>query len=110
MHFLCLFHKMLKRMEVMMKKLANWICQNKNKILIVTLILFVLSLVGMKLTKVNYDILVYLPEEIETVQGQNILTEEFGMGAYTVVLAQNLSSKEILAIEEQFKNIEGVFL
>lgn len=91
-----------------MKKLANWICQNKNKILIVTLILFVLSLVGMKLTKVNYDILVYLPEEIETVEGQNILTEEFGMGAYTVVLAKNLSSKEILAIEEQFKNIDGV--
>ena len=91
-----------------MKKLAEHICKNKNKILIVSLILMVISFIGMKLTKINYDILVYLPEEIETVKGQNILTDEFGMGAYTVVLAENLPSKDILALEEKFKNIDGV--
>lgn len=91
-----------------MKKLAEWICKNKNKILLVSLVLTVLSFIGMKLTKINYDILVYLPEEIETVEGQNILTDEFGMGAYTVVLAENLPSKEIISLENQFKNIEGV--
>ncbi len=91
-----------------MKKLANKICQNKNKILIVSLLLMVLSFIGMHMTKINYDILVYLPEEIETVEGQNILTDEFGMGAYTVVLAENIPSKEILALEEKFKAIDGV--
>lgn len=91
-----------------MKKLAEHICKNKNKILIVSLVLVVISFIGMKLTKINYDILVYLPEEIETVKGQNILTDEFGMGAYTIVLAENLPSKDILALEEKFKNIEGV--
>lgn len=91
-----------------MKKLAEHICKNKNKILIVSLILMVISFIGMKLTKINYDILVYLPEEIETVKGQNILTDEFGMGAYTIVLAENLPSKDILALEENFKNIDGV--
>lgn len=91
-----------------MKKLAERICKNKNKIIIVSLILMVLSFIGMQLTKINYDILVYLPEEIETVKGQNILTDEFGMGAYTVVLAENLPSKELLSLEEKYKNIEGV--
>lgn len=91
-----------------MKKLAEKICKRKNTILIVSLILMVLSLIGMKLTKINYDILVYLPEEIETIQGQNILTDEFEMGAYTVVLAENLPSKEILSLEKKFKAIDGV--
>ena len=91
-----------------MEKFAKKICENKNIILIITGILFLLSIVGIKLTKINYDILVYLPEEIETVQGQNILTNDFGMGAYSVVLADNLSSKEILNLEEEFRNIKGV--
>ena len=91
-----------------MEKFAKKICENKNIILIITGILFLLSIVGIKLTKINYDILVYLPKEIETVQGQNILTNDFGMGAYSVVLADNLSSKEILNLEEEFKKIEGV--
>ena len=91
-----------------MEKFAKKICENKNIILIITGILFLLSIVGIKLTKINYDILVYLPKEIETVRGQNILTNDFGMGAYSVVLADNLSSKEILNLEEEFKKIEGV--
>ena len=91
-----------------MEKFAKKICENKNIILIITGILFLLSIVGIKLTKINYDILVYLPKEIETVQGQNILTNDFGMGAYSVVLADNLSSKEILNLEEEFRNIKGV--
>jgi len=91
-----------------MKKIAQKICDCKNIILIITIILFILSLIGNKLTNINYDILVYLPDEIETVQGQNILTEDFGMGAYTVVITENLSSKEILELEEKYKNIEGI--
>ena len=91
-----------------MEKFAKKICENKNIILIITGILFLLSIVGIKLTKINYDILVYLPKEIETVRGQNILTDDFGMGAYSVVLADNLNSKEILNLEEEFRNIKGV--
>ena len=49
-----------------------------------------------------------MPKEIETVRGQNILTNDFGMGAYSVVLADNLNSKEILNLEEEFRNIKGV--
>lgn len=91
-----------------MKKLAENICNKKNKILIVSLFLMAFSFIGMKLTNINYDILVYLPKEIETIKGQNILTDEFGMGAYTVVLAEDLPSKDILSLEEKFRNIESV--
>lgn len=91
-----------------MKTLAEKICKRKNTILLISLILMVLSFVGIKLTKINYDILVYLPEEIETVKGQKLLTDEFGMGAYTVVLSKNIPSKEILSLEEKFQKIDGV--
>ena len=91
-----------------MNKFAKQICKHKNIILIITAVLFVLSFVGMKLTKINYDILVYLPEDIETVQGQNILTNDFGMGSYSVVITENMNSKELLKLEEEFKKIDGV--
>lgn len=91
-----------------MKKFANKICEHKNLILIITGILMVLSFIGMNLTKVNYDILVYLPEDIETIKGQNILTDDFEMGSYSIAVAKNMSSKEIMNIEDKIKNVKGV--
>lgn len=60
-----------------MKKFSEFICKNKSVVLIISSILLLLSLIGIKLTKVNYDILVYLPSDIETMKGQDILTEDF---------------------------------
>lgn len=91
-----------------MKKIADNICKHKTLVLIITSILFLLSLIGTYLTKINYDILVYLPSDIETVKGQNILTEDFNMGSYAFVLTDNMSSKDILQLEENIKNINGV--
>ena len=87
-----------------MKKFANKICEHKNLILIITGILMALSFIGMNLTKVNYDILVYLPED----KGQNILTDDFEMGSYSIAVAKNMSSKEIMNIEDKIKNVKGV--
>ena len=91
-----------------MKKIAQKICENKILILIISGILLVLSFVGMNLTKINYDILVYLPDDIETIKGQNILTDDFEMGAYSVAIIDNLSSKDILELENNIKKIDGV--
>ena len=91
-----------------MKKFANKICEKKILILIISLILLVLSFIGMKLTKVNYDILVYLPSDIETIKGQNILTDEFDMGSYSTVVVSNLSSKDIIKLEDKIKDVDGV--
>ncbi len=91
-----------------MKKIADFICKHKSIILIITVVLFVLSLIGMKLTSINYDILVYLPEDIETVKGQNILKDDFNMGAYSIVIADNITGKDLLKLEDKIKDIDGV--
>lgn len=91
-----------------MKKFANYICNNKITILVLTGVLFFFSIIGYILTGINYDILVYLPTDIETVEGQNILTDEFNMGAYTVVITKNLNSNQIANLEKEYLKIEGV--
>ena len=91
-----------------MTKIAQKICENKIMILIISAVLLVLSFIGMSLTKINYDILVYLPDDIETIKGQNILTDDFGMGAYSVAIIENMSSKDILELEKQIKDVDGV--
>ena len=91
-----------------MKKSADFICKHKSIILIITVILFILSIIGMKLTSINYDILVYLPEDIETVKGQNILKDDFNMGAYSIVIMDNATSKDLLKLENKIKDIDGV--
>ena len=91
-----------------MNKFSERIIKNKNLILIVSSILLVLSFIGYKLTKVNYDILVYLPEDIETIKGQNILTNNFDMGSYSIVLVSDMSSKDILELENKISNVDGV--
>ena len=91
-----------------MDKLAEKICKHKKLILVISGILLVLSFIGNFLTKVNYDILVYLPKDIETIKGQDILTDDFDMGSYSVAVAENLSNKQILDLEKKIKNVKGV--
>lgn len=91
-----------------MKKFGKFICKNKNLVVLVSLVLLVLSFIGMNLTKVNYDILVYLPDEIETIQGQNELTDSFKMGGYSIAIIENMKSKDILELEDDIRNVDGV--
>ena len=87
---------------------ARKICKNKTLILIIAILLLIPSFLGMKATRVNYDILVYLPENIETMQGQNILQNNFNMGSYSIVLLDNMKTKDIKKLEEKFRNIDNV--
>lgn len=91
-----------------MKKISKFIINNKTKVLIISCIFLVLSFIGMKLTAINYNILVYLPSEIDTIKGQDILTDEFNMGSYSIVVAENLSPKEILNLKDKITKVEGV--
>ena len=68
LNILFFWNRIIKRGGYIMKKSADFICKHKSIILIITVILFILSIIGMKLTSINYDILVYLPEDIETVK------------------------------------------
>ena len=78
-----------------MHKLGKAICKHKRLILIIALLLLIPSVIGMKATRINYDILVYLPDDIETIRGENILSDDFDMGAFSVVLLDDMKIKDI---------------
>ncbi len=91
-----------------MKKFAKFICEHKNLIIGFSVVLFVLSLIGNALTHINYDILVYLPDNIDTIKGQNILTDDFGMGGYSIAIMDGMDAKQIVKLKEDLQNINGV--
>ena len=91
-----------------MNKFANFICKHRILVLIVSIVLLIISFISMNLTKINYDILVYLPSDIETIKGQNILTDDFNMGSYSIAVIDNMSSKDILSLEDKIKKVKGV--
>lgn len=91
-----------------MKKISEFICRKRWLIVILSGLLMIPALFGYIKTKVNYDLLVYLPSEIETLEGQEILTEEFGMGAFSVAVVENLPQKELLNLEEKIQKVDGV--
>ena len=86
-----------------MQKFGEFVVKHRKLILIISIILLIPSIIGYKATRVNYDILTYLPKDIKTIQGQNILTEDFDMGAYSIVVLKDMPSKEILKLEEKIK-------
>ena len=92
----------------MLMKLKKFITNHSVLVVIISCFLLIPSMIGYYKTKVNYDILVYLPEDIETIKGQNILTDEFGIGAFSFVSVENMSNYDILTLENKIKEIEGV--
>ena len=91
-----------------MERFGQFICKHKVAILIISLLLLIPSIIGYKATRVNYDILVYLPDNIETIKGENILADDFNMGAFSVVILENMQSKDIIELEKQFREVGNV--
>ena len=91
-----------------MHKIAEKICKHRKLILIIALLLLIPSIICMKATRINYDILVYLPEDIETIKGEDILSEDFDMGGFSVVLLEDMSTKDIVKLEEKIRKIDNV--
>lgn len=91
-----------------MKKFSEFICKQRWLIVIISGILMIPALFGYLATRINYDLLVYLPSDIETLEGQEILTEEFGMGAFSVAVVENMPQKELLELENKISGVESV--
>lgn len=91
-----------------MNKFGEFICKHRKIILILSLILLIPAIIGIKATRINYDILVYLPDNIETIQGENILSDEFNMGAFSTIILDNMPTKEILKLEDEISKIDNV--
>lgn len=91
-----------------MEKLGMAICKHKRLILIIAILLLIPAAIGMHATRVNYDILVYLPKDIETIQGEKILSDEFGMGGFSMIIVENMKPKDILKLEKEIRKIDNV--
>ena len=93
-----------------MKKIGEFVTKHKISIIIISLLLLIPTIIGIKNTRINYDILVYLPDDIETMKGQEILKDDFDMGAFSISIIDNMSSKDIIKLEEKIRKVEGVNL
>lgn len=91
-----------------MINVGKWITKHKNIILIIAFILLIPACIGYVSTRINYDVLSYLPETLETVEGQDILVDEFGMGAFSMVVVEDMELKDAAKLEKQLEGIEHV--
>ncbi|MCR5785183.1 MAG: MMPL family transporter [Eubacterium sp.] len=91
-----------------MYKFAQKVVKYRIPILIVSLVLLIPATVGYIGTGVNYDILSYLPSEIETMKGQDILTEEFGSGSFSMFVVEGMEAKDVSALKEKIEDVENV--
>ena len=91
-----------------MNKMSGWIVRHKKLILVLAVLLLIPSAMGMAATRVNFDMLTYLPESLETVEGQNIMVEDFGMGAFAMVMVENMELKDVASLKEDLLQIDHV--
>lgn len=84
-------------------KFGKFVTKHKKTILLLALMLLIPAIIGIKATKINYDILVYLPEDIETIQGENILSQEFNMGAFSMIVVEDMKTKDIIKLEDKIR-------
>ena len=91
-----------------MKAFVRWLVRHRAFVLIICLLLLIPSILGMTATKTKYDLLYYLPSDLETVRGQDILMEDFGKGAFSLLVTEGLSPVEQADLEETVKAVPHV--
>ncbi|MED9965750.1 MAG: MMPL family transporter [Blautia sp.] len=91
-----------------MIKTGKWIAKHKKLILFIGLLLIIPSCMGIAATRINYDILSYLPDDLETVKGQDILVDEFGMGAFSMVVVEDMELKDAAALKDEIEAVDHV--
>ena len=92
----------------MMIKLSKAIVKHRVLILIIAAVLIIPSVIGMAGTRINYDMLSYLPDDIETIEGQDILLKDFGKGAFSFVIVDGMEEKDISKLRGKFEKIDNV--
>ncbi len=89
-------------------KFAKGVVKSRVIILIVAISLMIPCLYGMLHTRINYDMLTYLPKTMDTVKGQDILMEDFGKGAFSFVVVEGMNNKDVSALAEKIRGIDHV--
>ena len=89
-------------------RFSKAVVRGRVAILILTVILIVPAVFGMLGTRINYDMLNYLPDDMDTVIGQNALLEDFGKGAFSFIVVENMPEKDVAALQEKLESVEHV--
>ena len=91
-----------------MIKFGKVVVKLRIPILIISILLLIPAILGYARTRVNYDVLSYLPKDIETMKGQDILLDEFGSGAFSMMVCENMPDKDVEALEAKIKDVDAV--
>lgn len=91
-----------------MKRFGEVIVKLRIPIIILSLVLLIPSVLGIINTRINYDILSYLPADLETMKGQDILMDEFGKGAYAIFVCNGMEQKDVSALKEKLEDVDHV--
>ena len=91
-----------------MKGFTKWMVRHRIAVIILCVVLMVPSVLGMAATKTKYDLLYYLPQDLETVKGQEILLQDFGKGAFSLLVTEGMSLREQADMENALKEIPHV--
>ena len=89
-------------------RFSKAVVRGRVAILILTVILMIPAVFGMLETRINYDMLNYLPDDMDTVIGQNALLEDFGKGAFSFIVVENKPEKDVAALQEKLESVEHV--
>ena len=91
-----------------MVKTGKWIAKHRILSVLIGILLLIPSVIGTIKTRINYDILSYLPESLETVKGQDVMVDEFGTGAFSMVVVEDMPLKDVQKLKNKFEEIEHV--
>ena len=91
-----------------MVKTGKWIAKHRILIVLIGILLLIPSVIGTIKTRINYAILSYLPESLETVKGQDVMVDEFGTGAFSMVVVEDMPLKDVQKLKNKFEEIEHV--
>ncbi|EJU23039.1 MULTISPECIES: efflux RND transporter permease subunit [Mogibacterium] len=89
-------------------KLGAKVVKHRRIILIAALLLLIPSFIGYKTTRINYDMLTYLPSTMDTMKGQNVLMNEFGKGGFSIVVLEHMKSDDVTKLKADYSRIDGV--
>ncbi|HEX3077456.1 MAG TPA: efflux RND transporter permease subunit [Lachnospiraceae bacterium] len=87
---------------------GKFIAKHKHLVVIIAVLLLIPAIIGYANTRVNYDILSYLPEDIETMQGQEILINDFKTGAFSMIVIDGMKEKDVVKLKEKIEKVDSV--
>lgn len=91
-----------------MLKLGEAVTGKRKLILVIAVLLLIPSVIGIMSVRINYDVLSYLPDDIETIKGQNILLDEFGKGGFSMVMVEGMDKKDVAELKSDIEEVDHV--